>query len=1074
MSILDDITLENLKNKGIEGFGFTMPSISHKWCDEASTTITGLTYNESNLSLSLSGSNWLTPFTGLLQVVNTSDRKIQITLQKVDGSMVNENGILIRLFPQQVLRLKRLSRNLFEDINTHNKKFANGMPLRQVPAYLFVATEDDITSIEGGIIQAKEDIGCSGELSFFDEQGYIIHPLYIASVCKTILAQQPILNIDSALENQLDDIIDKEASETTTVRFVKADGTAFDGNHIEGITAIDDSIGLFSVDAYTGTDATLKGEIKRAESTDDDGDFPALEAFQQVMGLITYSRMGEIVNIPKLKDLDSDTTTNSLKHDFFTVKVIQLKEYLIGNANEDYNGTKFEPKPSIRINEQLRFLNSGNAVMGRLSTIFEGAATKQLLSAISIDNKLNLPLNETDILWPNFPALPVGIIADDANYPTDFKAQLQTHGTATFIDSVTPPARDVILTLQGLPLGCAVRVYNRVFLDGANIERGDGAGGLAHTELASLSGRTFNGEAKIILKDPLGIMRPDGTFVVAGNPTLICDIMIIPRNTNRKRLFGALSFAVGSPVAAPIVGADNLLAPIANQGICPAGILGLDAGVSPSIDLTTLSNMLNTILAFGDDTQPRNAHRLPTMMRRDLLASSLKTGSWSSLLSAGSVSRDMHNANQELGCPGSLGGKENDSFGIYTEQGRLSYDIARMAFRRTTNFYDRIEELKEDNWNEPSANTALGETETATDAIGTFAGSLLQNISPFCETPELALLKSIVESEIDSIPATFDDLVDWAVDKINDMSTGSLSGLLLTGVNRLKSELVDKLNELKDDTTLNESKKERLFNELKREISSSCFGRRDTQWAIEQAFKQARNFIYIETPGLSFTEGDSENYSLDLWNILQTQLDEKPGLKVIICVPKKPGYQKQYDQWIRSEVKERYTLVQSLSAKQVVCFHPIGFPGRDNFVQNNIIIVDDQWALIGSSSMHRRGLSFDGSADMVFTDLDTIHGHANSIKQFRKLILSQRIGVSGNATIDSKAVMIDNPALSFKLIREMLVAGGLGKIEPLWNGRTEGIVFSEPSIDRLLANPEGNEFNSLSAAINLILAGLMK
>jgi len=82
--------------------------------------------------------------------------------------------------------------------------------------------------------------------------------------------------------------------------------------------------------------------------------------------------------------------------------------------------------------------------------------------------------------------------------------------------------------------------------------------------------------------------------------------------------------------------------------------------------------------------------------------------------------------------------------------------------------------------------------------------------------------------------------------------------------------------------------------------------------------------------------------------------------------------------------------------------------------------------------------------------------------------------VSGNATIDSKAVMIDNPALSFKLIREMLVAGGLGKIEPLWNGRTEGIVFSEPSIDRLLANPEGNEFNSLSAAINLILTGLMK
>lgn len=1074
MSTLDDITLENLKNFGIQGFGFTMPVISHKWCDEDSATVSGLTFEQSELTLSLSGTNWLSPFTGLLQVVNTDDRPINISLQKADGTMINEAGILIRLFPQQVLRLKRLYRNLFEDAGSHNTQFANGLSLRQVPAYMFIATEADTSSTQGGIINAKDDTGFDGTLSFYDEQGYLIHPLAVASACKVILAQQTILNADTTLANQLDDIINKEATASTTVRFIKGDGTPYDGNHIEGVTALEDTIGLFTIDAFTGADTTIKGRITREASTADDGDFPAIDALQQVMGLVTYSRMSDVVNIPKLKDLDTDTTTDSLKHDFFTVKVIQLNEYLLGNPNELHSGTKLEPKPSVRLNEQVSILNSGNEVMGRLTTIFEDAATKQLLSAVTIDKKLVLPSNASDVSWPAFPPLTAGLVADDADYPSDFKAQLQANGTATFINSATPPARDVILRLQGLPKGCAVRVYNRVFLEGANIERGDGAGAIANTELTAASGRTFNGEAVILLKDPLGIMRPDGTFVVTGSPTLICDIMIVPRNTNRKRLFGALSFAVAGPVDAPAAGANNILAPVANQSISTAGILGLTSGATPSVDLSSLANMLNTVLSLGDETQPRNAYRLPTMMRRDMLAASLKTGKWEALMSAGSLNHDMNNANQELGCPGSLGGKENASYGVYTEQGRMAYDIARMAFRRTKNFYDRIVELKESNWNEPAANTALGESDATSDAVGTIAASLLQNIAPFCETPELAMLKSIVESNIDDIPETFNDLVDWLVDKINNFSTGSLSGLLLTGVNRLKSELVTKLNNLKDDSTLNESDKERLFNELKRELSSACFGRRDSQWAIEQAFKQARKFIYIETPGLSFTENLSTVYSSNLWNVLQTQLEEKPGLRVILCVPKKPEYQKQYDQWIRSEVKERFTLIQGLPAKQVVCFHPIGFPGRDNHIQNNIIIVDDQWALIGSSAMSRRGLTFDGSCDLVFSDLDTINGHSTLIRNFRKTLFAQRAGIDQSATSSTRAVMLDDPALMFKLIRDMLIAGGLGKIEPIWNGRTEGIVFSEPTIDRALANPDGLEFNSLSAAINLILVGLMR
>jgi hypothetical protein len=548
--------------------------------------------------------------------------------------------------------------------------------------------------------------------------------------------------------------------------------------------------------------------------------------------------------------------------------------------------------------------------------------------------------------------------------------------------------------------------------------------------------------------------------------------MIVLRNPDRKRLFGALTFNVAPLVTAPAAPPDNILAGIQNKGISSAGILGLNSGPTPSIDLSGFNSMLNSILSLSGEVQPRDASRQPTMMRKELLAAGQKAGSWQALIGAGPVNNNLHNSGQEIGCPGSPGGKENTIFGLYTENARLSYDLGRMTFRRTNSFYDRIGELADSKWNEPAANTALGETDATTGSVGTFAGAVLQNISPFCETPELALLKSLVESNINSIPATFDDLVNLVTGWISGISTGGLPGLLQTGANKLKTALVTQLNNLKDNNALNESDKERLYNELKREISSACFGRRDSQWAIEQSFKHAREFIYIETPGISFTEGTHQDYSLNLWNTLQTQLSIKPGLKVILCVPKIPEYYKTYDQWIRSEVKERYQLVQGLPAKQVVCFHPIGFPGRPNNLENNVIIVDDQWALIGSSAMRRRGLTFDGSTDLVFTDYDTVNGHAISIRSLRRQLFAQRLGISGNATGSTIAVLMEDPAQTFNLIREMLVAGGLGKIERLWNGRTEGITFAEPTIDRLVANPDGNEFSLLSTLLNTAIAGL--
>lgn len=1072
MPVLENLTKENLKKFGIEGLSFTMPATTQKWANE-NTDTPAILFNASALTLSYSANSWLAPFSGIINETNSSTKRIQYSLQKANGDMVNETGAILRLFPQQVLRLKRLIALKFEVANTHNPERTAGNVKRQVPAFIFIES-GSAAGMASGFITAGTDIGFGGTLSFYDEQGYIIHPLYCINILKSILAIYPALNMDNSLKNQFDHIISLTAG-SNTVRLVKPDGKPYSGEHITGISPADTSIGLFTIDNYSGTDTDLNGELVRASATASDGDFPPVKARQLLMGNVCYGRL--LNKVPLLK-LPSSLGSNTLSHDFFTIQVVEMNDYLSGTQPNDFNGTKLEPRPALRMHEQVETLLTGNHIMGRLSTIFSGSPSESLSAATALDLHLALPVNNTDVLWPVFPALPAGTTIGEENnsFPLNLKQEIKNNSRADFIPTGGSQPTDVLLKLTGIPLGAAIRVFHRVFLSDAVVVRGDGAGGVCSATVAPFTGRTLNGELFLVLKDPLGLKRPDGTVTVPTDPKLIIDIMINLHENSSRRLFGAIVLPVqNSAGTLPATNPFNSINGALKKGVSNAAILGLGTTNITAIDLSSFDAAVNTILALTGETQPRDASRQPTMARRDLLAASKKTTNWEALISGGQINGNLHNALPDRGCPGSPGGRETSNVGLYTQNGQLAYDIARMTFRRTTSFYDRIIQLANATWNEPTENTALNENDPATAGVGTFAGMLLQNIAPFCETPELAVLKPIVETNISSIPATFDDLVNLVVGWINGFNTGSLSGLIQTAANKLKTALVDALNGLKDNNALSESDKERLYNELKRELSAACFGRRDTQWALQQAIKNARQSIYIETPGFNFTKGTADaSYAIDLVQEINTQLQAKPGLRIILCVPKKPDYQYQYDQWIRSEVKERYEIIQAMPPKQIVAFHPIGFPGRPANLEQHIVIVDDQWALLGSSAFRRRGLTFDGSSDLVFTDFDRSKGSAGSIAALRKNLMMQRLGIPAEETSSSRALLLDSFHNTFGLIRQTLVAGGLGKIERLWNGRTDGMAYSEPTIDKELANPDGIEFNGLQASVFAAFAGLAK
>jgi hypothetical protein len=123
---------------------------------------------------------------------------------------------------------------------------------------------------------------------------------------------------------------------------------------------------------------------------------------------------------------------------------------------------------------------------------------------------------------------------------------------------------------------------------------------------------------------------------------------------------------------------------------------------------------------------------------------------------------------------------------------------------------------------------------------------------------------------------------------------------------------------------------------------------------------------------------------------------------------------------------------------------------------------------LGSSTFRRRGLTFDGSTDLVMTAYDTEAGVSPVIRDFRKHLLRSRLalGTSNKTTLEnSNTARIDDGKEAFYVIREMLRADGYGLIERLWDGKDPHIAYTEPTLSESIWNPEGQTYQAGLAAL---------
>jgi hypothetical protein len=124
--------------------------------------------------------------------------------------------------------------------------------------------------------------------------------------------------------------------------------------------------------------------------------------------------------------------------------------------------------------------------------------------------------------------------------------------------------------------------------------------------------------------------------------------------------------------------------------------------------------------------------------------------------------------------------------------------------------------------------------------------------------------------------------------------------------------------------------------------------------------------------------------------------------------------------------------------------------------------------MIGGCSFRRRGLTFDGSSDLVLTDTLIENGRSPAIRNFRRALMAIRLGIPIDSTQPS-FVALSEARSSFTVIQDALSGGGNGKISTVWDGTIAGITPATAlPVDQ--ANPDGRDFDEGTAAIVSTLA----
>jgi hypothetical protein len=1016
-----------LQSKGFDALGLTVPAFGTQWSTATTTA--------DDTTLRLSVTNPRAPFTGTFRLESSP-----VTLAAVDGNPITSPSGVLRLHPEAVHRLETLVRLRY------------GALQRPVPVAMAVhgvtVTGPQVMSwFRGG-----EDMGITGahDFSFHDRRGLIVDPVAVASLLADLMLFRPALVAagagGSASQPGGVSTIANLAGPAVRVHVVSPHGAAYRSRRTVAELEVIDAAGAFvrAVPASGIVDLAATERLGRATT------HAAADAAAGAPLLWGLAPGGELQATPlAAPPLPTGGSAPSPTRQFFRVVAVDLGWHLLGNrgfapgdaAVPGETGRPAEaPIPAVRKSAvNFDFLVDGNDVlgaMGAISAAFPPSDPDQraLLSSPLIEATVPLPPAAGAAgHWPAFPPGPAPSAGDTAAIRR-YDATGAAQPTSAWRSPATGPKRDVIVSFPAgsLPAGTHVRVYPRMFklLRGIGQDpsfvRGDGGAAIMPA----------SGDAKVLLVNPF-LLTPVDTEPDPAQITI--DIVVVGRDGTR-RLLSATQLDVGAPQAftdnlADFGGATSalvsgLLALPGNTAIAPATAFGNpQVPAPPALPALPAAPTASDVLAWvrtlaNETTSPRIGPHLPTQERFDtiLALGSVATGqqvyAWNAVLTGARFGLESRSAGPDLGDPGNPAGPDAHITGVRVG-GQLAYDLAFHALKRCLPVIPLggplgwIVQSAGDNWDVPNSDPDPPPGQPFV------AGAVLETIAPLVDSPELSFFP---------LPPA-------------GASVSTLVGQVATALGAPAPVV----------TIGNEA---RLLRELQGEIQTAKDGQRDAMWSIARAVAEAREYVFVESPMFGRTARPDTTHPetglVDLVTLLATRITNNPRLKVIVCVPRFPDFPIEQENWFRAALKQRKEAIDLLVAadtNRVAAFHPIGFPGRTTVGRGTVVLVDDAYALVGTSHWRRRGMTFDGGCDLVSIDRRLNDaGSSTAIAHFRQELLATRLGVpipTGAANTSALWTRLAEPESAFDVVRDLLQNGGLGRCQPVWAGPTDTAVIPE-------------------------------
>jgi hypothetical protein len=1030
-----------LTSDKLDAFGLVVPVLSAEWSDTEPGVI-----DDDHLTLSIGG-GLKAPFHAAARYLDTGER-----WRDVAGRPITDAVFAIEMLPEAARRLTTLVTARL------------GAPLvRPVPVTMLVhrlswqpplnsppGAKPAVQSVRAGDVFAPLPPGNRQDVTFHDARGLPIDPIAVAALFADLITWLPALGVGQ-LGNAggLSKVVALDTA-ATPVRYhlvsphaVLCTPTADMGLAVSGGANPD------IVDPSTGTVSLAAGESL--------GPAAGGAAGTLYWGFAPGGFLDQTALSPPALPAGVN-----LPRQFFRVMVGDLAWHLLGNRTANITrgvpGDPVAPPPSYTlpiVRPQVpgfAYLADGMDVLGAMGQISASFPTPNrdvlpLLCSPAIDPSLALPPAPGQAgHWPAFPP-PVPTPANGVASGFDL-AKLASAAWRNPTDGAGAN-RDVVLTFAadaGLPSGTHLRVFPRSFVtisaitaEQPSFVRGDGG--------AAIVG---SGATKILLVNPYNLAAndplPNGPLTVDivatgrdGSRRMRSSVKLSPQNTPESwtgtfAQFGGTAFLT-TPVIQAATGALGVTA------VAPVSVFGIPAppptpGPAPTDILDAVRRLAN------ESSPPRVGPHLPTQARFETILALGTAGAgdprlvWQAVLTGGRWTWETRSARAELADPGNPAGPDVFASGVQVG-GQLGYDLALHALKRAepilpvgAGALGWLAVTDGSNWSPPAA-----------DTTGTVAAVMLETIAPFVDSPELSLLPA----------PTPTDTVQNAVNAI--------AAKLGVGPPTV--------------TVANEAQ---LLQELERESQTARAGQHDALVSLARAIAQAEDYVYIEGPAFSATSFGNDG-GIDLVSLLDQRLTTNTRLKVIIGVPRLPDFTPTKANWVRAAFAQRANAISKLAQTapaRVVSFSPVGFPGRWSATRSTVVLVDDVYALVGTTHFRRRGMTFDGGVSVASIDrqLDGA-GVSSTIAAFRQMLIARKLGVdvpSGPAATTALWTRLARPESMFSALVELLAEGGQGHCSPVWAGPTDTTVI--PQTDDI-SDPNGLDA-SASALLGLYEAVILE